>query len=325
MSPKRKVVLLYKNNTSIPDEIIQSMKRKLPKGFELLVCDMTISVEKRRIWLKEAEYVIAYSVPFEDFDVIDSIKLFQLLSAGADLLNLQMFQERNIPVANNGSVNSSTVAEHTVLLMLSLLRKLPLHHNSIQDGTWIGHQHAMQLRELYDKQVGIIGFGHIGQTVARIVSGFQGKVCYYDPFKVTAEIEKDLNAQWVEMKDLLKMSDIITVHMPLLRSTRNLLSYDEFELMKPSALLINTARGPIINEAALLDALNQNLIAGAGLDTFNTEPLTNDNPFIGRDNVILTPHIAGTSVDNWERRIDFCFANICRSYRGEPLKAVINQ
>ena len=325
MAPIKKIVLLYKNSSSIPDEIIQSMRDKIPEGFELSVCDISTPAEKRRTWLKEAEYVINYSVPFEDFDVIGSVKLFQLLSAGADLLNLQMFQELNIPVANNGSVNSSTVAEHAVLLMLSLLKKLPLHHNSMQEGDWIGHQHALQLRELRDKQVGIIGFGNIGQTVARIVSGFKGKVCYYDPFRASADVEKELNAQWVELQDLLKMSDIITIHMPLLKETRDLINYDEFKVMKPSALLINTARGPIINETALLDALDKNLIAGAGLDTFNTEPLTKENPFIGRDNVILTPHIAGTSIDNWERRIDFCFTNILRAEHGEALKAVISK
>ncbi len=325
MTRNKKIVLLYKNSASIPNQIIQNMQEKTPHGFELAICDMDTPAAKRRAWLKEAQYIVAYSVPFEDFDVIDSVKFVQLLSAGADMIDLAIFNDMNIPVANNGSVNAWTVAEHAMLLMLSLLKKLPTHHNSMQDGIWLGHQHALELRELRDKQVGIIGFGHIGQTVARMVGGFDAKVAYYDPFKAKPEVEKRLNAQWMELDELLKTSDIMTIHMPLLEQTRNLLSDNEFKLMKPSALLINTARGAIINQTALINALDQNLIAGAGLDTFETEPLTGDNPFIGRSNVILTPHIAGTSIDNWTRRINFCFDNILRVQNGEAPNALLNK
>ncbi|MFZ6042820.1 2-hydroxyacid dehydrogenase [Vibrio natriegens] len=325
MPTTKNIVLLYKNSTSIPDQVIEMLKARVPCGFALQVCDALTSDQERRSLLQKAEYVIVYSVPLNDFDVMGSVKLVQLLSAGSDLLDLEQFQRLGIPIANNGSVNAWTVAEHAVLLMLSVLRKLPTHHNSMQEGVWLGHKHALSIRELRNKQVGIIGFGNIGQSVARIVSGFQGKVRYYSNVRVSSDVENELDAQWMPLPELLKTSDIITIHTPLVDSTREMLSHDEFGLMKSNAILINTARGAIINETALLNALDNKVIAGAGLDTFVTEPRAEENPFTGRDNVVLTPHIAGTSIDNWDRRIDYCFSNIQSSLHGKPLKSVINR
>lgn len=324
MPSTQSIVLLYKNSSSIPDLVIEQIKSSVPAGFALHLCDDTTSDEERRSKLASAEFVIIYSVPFNDFDVLHNVKLVQLLSAGSDLLDLGRFRQLDIPVANNGSVNSWTVAEHAVLLMLSLLRKLPAHHNSMQNGDWLGHKHALSLGELRDKQVGIIGFGHIGQAVAHIVAGFKGKVAYYSRSRIVPETEQSLNATWMPLDQLLTTSDIITLHTPLVTETRQMLSFEQFSLMKRNALLINTARGAIVHEPALIDALDQGLIAGAALDTFAVEPLPADNPFINRDNVILTPHMAGTSIDNWQRRIDYCFANILRSVHGEALHSVIN-
>ncbi|MCE7644413.1 NAD(P)-dependent oxidoreductase [Vibrio fluvialis] len=325
MSPAKTIALLYKNSSSIPPQIIEAMKQRTPTGFTLEICDAQTSDDRRQAILKDAEFVMVYSVPLDDYDVLGAVKLVQLLSAGSDLLDVGKFRQLDIPVANNGSVNSWTVAEHTVLLMLGLLRKLPLHHNSMQHGIWLGHQHALSMRELRGKQVGIIGFGHIGQSVAQIVAGFQGNVCYYSRSQAPLDVEQQHNARWMPLNELLQTSDIITIHTPLLESTKSLLSYDEFQQMKPSSLLINTARGAIVDEAALVHALDNHLIAGAALDTFITEPLAKDNPFIGRENVIVTPHVVGTSIDNWERRIQFCFSNILRSLHGEPLHSVINR
>ncbi|WGY46856.1 NAD(P)-dependent oxidoreductase [Vibrio sp. ABG19] len=324
MPSPQSIVLIYKNSSSIPELVIEQIKSSVPTGFALHLCDQTTSDEERRSKLANTQFVMIYSVPFNDFDVLHNVKLVQLLSAGSDLLDLDRFTQLDIPVANNGSVNSWTVAEHAVLLMLSLLRKLPAHHNAMQNGDWLGHQHALSLGELRDKQVGIIGFGHIGQAVAHIVAGFKGKVNYYSRSRIATETEQSLNATWMPLDQLLTASDIITLHTPLVAETRKMLSFEQFSLMKRNALLINTARGAIIHEPALIEALDQGLIAGAALDTFAVEPLPAANPFTNRDNVILTPHMAGTSIDNWQRRIDYCFANILRSVHGEALHSVIN-
>ncbi|MBF9002112.1 NAD(P)-dependent oxidoreductase [Vibrio nitrifigilis] len=325
MKTAKKIVLMYKGSNSIPEQIINRIRDKTPAGFSLLISDNHTSELERRTMIEGAEYIINYSVPFDDFDKATSLRFVQLLSAGADLLDLERFKQMDIPVANNGSVNAPTVAEHTILLMLSLLKKLPEHHNSMKNKEWLGHQHALNLGELCGKTVGIIGFGHIGQRVARAIKAFNGQVVYTDRHHASEKVEQEFDAKWLPLNELLQTSDIITFHIPLFESTRNMIDKAQFSLMKPTALLINTARGPIINRAALLEALNNHTIAGAGLDAFHNEPLPADDELRNKDNVILTPHIAGTSIDNWERRIDFAFANILDVENGYRPHSIINR
>lgn len=324
MLTSKKIVLMYKGNKSIPDLIIERIKEGTPEGFSLYVCTNDTPVDERRAMIDGAKYLVNYSVPFEDFDKARSLRFVQLLSAGADLLDLDHFKQLNIPVANNGSVNAPTVAEHTILMMLSLLKKLPTHHNSMVNGEWLGHKYALELGELCSKRVGIIGFGNIGQRVARIVKAFGGEVVYTDRGPVDKSIEEEFNTQWLPLDELLKTSDIITLHMPLFESTRNMIDAEQFAMMKPTALLINTARGPIVNQDALINALKNHTIGGAGLDAYHTEPLPADDELRALDNVILTPHMAGTSIDNWQRRIDFAFDNIESVEKGIRPNAIIN-
>lgn len=323
MHGEKTILLLYRNKKSIPDEIIQTAKDKVPTGFRLVVCDETEADETRRELIRQASYIIAYTVKFNDFDIADSVKIFQLLSAGFDTLDIDQFKNQGIPVCNNGGVNATTVAEHVVLLILSLFKRLPVHHQKLQQGVWLGHQHALQLRELKNKKVGILGFGHIGQEVARKLSGFDVELTYFDPCPVAADIEKRYQIKRIEFIDLIKNSDIITVHLPLFEKTKGLIGKTEFDLMKASAIIINTARGPIVDEAALVEALDSGKLAGAGLDVYTREPLEADSPLIGRENVVVTPHIAGTTIDNWFRRLDFSYENILRVEAGkEPLARV---
>ena len=325
MVTNKKIVLMYKGSKSIPDLIVDRIKDRTPAGFELHVCTNDTPVDERRAMIDGAEYLVNYSVPFEDFDKAGSLRFVQLLSAGADLLDLNRFKQLDIPVANNGSVNAPTVAEHTILMMLSLLKKLPTHHNSMVNGEWLGHKYALELGELCSKRVGIIGFGNIGQRVARIVKAFGGDVVYTDRGPVDERIETELNTKWLPLDELLVSSDIITLHIPLFEATRNMIGEKQFALMKPTALLINTARGPIVNQEALTNALKNRTIGGAGLDAFHTEPLPSDDELRSLDNVILTPHVAGTSIDNWQRRIHFAFNNIQNVDKGMPTNAIINQ
>lgn len=325
MTDQKNILILYRNSSSIPDQIIQKAIQNTPEGFKTVVCDETKTTSERKAMVHHADYIIAYSVKFDDFDVAKSVKLFQLFSAGFDLLDLQKFKAMNIPVANNGSVNSSTVAEHTILLILSVLKKLPFHHQSLQKGEWLGHRLALKLSEIRGKQIGIIGFGHIGQQVARNLTGFRAKLVYFDPNAAPTETEKSLNVKRMDLKALIASSDIITIHLPLFKDTQGLIGQTEFSSMKETAILINTSRGAIVDEGALIDALNAEGIGGAGLDVFSTEPIEKNNALLRRENVVLTPHIAGTTVDNWERRIEFCFGNILRVSKCEaPLARIDN-
>jgi phosphoglycerate dehydrogenase-like enzyme len=257
-----------------------------------------------------------YTVGFEDVDIAKKAKLMQILSAGYDRLNVPELAEAGIPLATNGGANAPTVAEHTLLLILSLYRKLPLHHAALKSGKWLGHQEVLGLNELRGKQVGIVGFGKIGQEVARMVNGFLANVVYYDVFKASDEVEQNLNAKRLELDALLRTSDIVTLHTPLTESSRGLINSKSLQSMKRNAILINTARGAAVVEKDLIDALDKGIIAGAGLDVFEKEPL-GDSPLLSFENVVLTPHTAGSTVDTWWRRLDFAFENIQRVSRGE--------
>lgn len=322
MAEPQKIVLLYKKS-SIPDLILKQAQAQTPKGFTLGLCEAATPEAERKKQLGTADYLIAYGVGFEDFEAAKSVKLFQVLSAGFDRLDLGKFKAMGIPVANNGGANAPTVAEHAVLLMLSVFKKLPLHHGAMQDGKWLGHSEALRMRELRDKQVGIVGFGHIGRETARNVRGFLATVAYYDPMGAPAEVERNLAATRMELDELVRTSDVISVHTPLNKATRGLFGATQFAAMKPTAIFINTSRGPVVDEPALIAALDSGKIAGAGLDVFAEEPLAADSPLLHRDNVVVTPHIAGTTIDTWARRLGFGFSNVLRVSKGErPLAEV---
>ena len=315
MENTEKIVFLY-DEKSIPDQIIEAAKAQTPLGFELVLCESKMVEKERRVQVAQADYFMLYTVGFEDIDIAKKAKLMQILSAGYDRLNVPELAKAGIPLATNGGANAPTVAEHTLLLILSLYRKLPLHHATLKSGKWLGHQEVLGLNELRGKQVGIVGFGKIGQEVARMVNGFLANVVYYDVFKAPNEVEQNLNARRLELDALLRTSDIVTIHTPLTESSRGLINSKSLQSMKRNAILINTARGAAVVEKDLIDALEKGIIAGAGLDVFEKEPL-GDSPLLSFENVVLTPHTAGSTIDTWWRRLDFAFENIQRVSRGE--------
>ena len=315
MENTEKIVFLY-DEKSIPDQIIEAAKAQTPSGFELVLCESKMVEEERRVQVAQADYFMLYTVGFEDIDIAKKAKLMQILSAGYDRLNVPELAEAGIPLATNGGANAPTVAEHTLLLILSLYRKLTLHHATLKSGKWLGHQEVLWLNELRGKQVGIVGFGKIGQEVARMVNGFLANVVYYDVFKAPDEVEQSFNARRLELDALLRTSDIVTLHTPLTESSRGLINSKSLQSMKQNAILINTARGAAVVEKDLIDALEKGIIAGAGLDVFEKEPL-GDSPLLSFENVVLTPHTAGSTIDTWWRRLDFAFENIQRVSRGE--------
>ena len=155
--------------------------------------------EERRSHVAAADYFMLYTVGFSDVEVAKKAKLMQILSAGYDKLNVPSLKAAGIPLATNGGANAPTVAEHTLLLILSLYRKLPLHHIALKSGKWLGHQEVLGLNELRGKQVGIVGFGKIGQEVARMANGFLANVVYFDVHKASDEVEKELDAKRVDL------------------------------------------------------------------------------------------------------------------------------
>ena len=254
------------------------------------------------------------------------LKLVQTTSAGYDAIDVASLNEMGIQVANNYGGNAPAVAEHTIGLMVSIVRKLVLQFESTRSGDWygtIGRDEWTRPYEIAGKTVGIVGMGHIGRQVARRLQGWDCSIVYYDPIEPPAELVEQLALTALSMDELLRESDIVTLHTMLNAQTRGMIGTRELRMMKPTAVVINTCRGGVVDEAALIRALRDGEIAGAALDVFEQEPTPRDNPLLTMGNVVVTPHMAGVSVEAFPRNAGFGLQNIARVIRGEePLSVV---
>lgn len=324
MTATKRIVFLH-SKRSVPQEIIDLAYKKVPPGFDLELLDYAMDSPEKIKRFAEADFILGYPGDMTEPEIRAATKcrLLQLISAGYDRVLLPVWRAMKVPVANNGGANAIPVAEHAVLLMLAVCKWLPHHHMALRGGEWLGHAKVLQMFELRKKTVGIVGFGHIGREVARCLLGFQTTTLYYDVARAAPEVEQELRARQVPLDELLRQSDLVTLHTPLLPQTRGLIGAPQLALMKPTAILVNTSRGPIVDEVALYEALKAKRIMGAGLDVFAQEPVDPKNPLLQLDNVVITPHNAGATYDTWFRRLDFAFSNIARVARGEAPTYVI--
>jgi len=294
-----------------------------PAGFELVLAYNSSEFEPA---LGDAEYMVCYpNVRMDDafYRAAPRLKLVQLLSAGYDAVDLEAARRAKVPVTNNGGANAVSVAEHTLMLMLAVSRKLVWQHANVAGGRWRGNGPAPRMYELFDKTLGIVGLGTIGKKVARLAQAFGMRVQYYDIARLSEDAEDALGVRFRLLRELLASSDVVSLHVPLNASTRHLIGAGELGLMKPAAMLINTSRGPVVDEKALTSVLAGGKILGAGLDVFDREPPPADNPLFALDNVVLTAHFAGPTWDNHVARFRNAFDNVQRVHRGErPLWVV---
>ena len=276
--------------------------------------------------VSDAQYMLCYPhVKMSDdfYRSAPHLRLVQLLSAGYDSVDLEAARRAKVPVSNNGGANAIAVAEHALLLMLAVSRKVIWQHGSVSAGRWRGNGPVPRMYELYHKTLGIVGLGTIGKKVARLARAFGMRVAYYDIARLSEDAEDALGVRFHLLRELLRASDVVSLHVPLNSSTRHMIGQGELALMKPSAILINTCRGPVIDEAALHRTLNAGKLFGAGLDVFDREPPPADNPLFKLDNVVLTAHFAGPTWDNHVARLRNAFDNVERVHRGEaPLWVV---
>jgi phosphoglycerate dehydrogenase-like enzyme len=260
----------------------------------------------------------------EFFRAAPRLKLVQLTSAGYDRVDLEAARKARVPVANNGGANSVAVAEHAVMLMLAVLKKLVYHHTNVVAGTWRASDFAsVRTYEVEGKRLGIVGLGNIGKKVARRVRGFDMDVRYYDILRLSADQEDALGVRFALFNELLRTSDVVTLHVPLNDATRAMMSAAQFALMKRTAILVNTCRGPVVDEDALHQALTSGTIAGAGLDVMVEEPPKKNHPLFSLPNVTLTPHSAGPTWDNWTKAYRNGFDNIQRVEAGRAPSWVV--
>jgi len=226
-------------------------------------------------------------------DMAPRLKAIAKMGVGLDTVDIKAASDHNAIVFNTPGANNQAVADHTFGLILSLARKIVFCDQSLRDNRW-EHTKIMGI-EIWQKTLGLIGLGAIGRCVARRAKGFQMKVVAHDPFW-PKEFADEHGIEKMQIHDLLKVSDIVSLHLPLTKENRGMINEKTLKSMKPTALLINAARGEIVKEKALYNALKDNVIAGAGLDVFENEPPTN-SPLLKLDNVVMTPHIAAFTHD----------------------------
>jgi phosphoglycerate dehydrogenase-like enzyme len=273
--------------------------------------------------IAEADFLISPGITAEQLAHARKVRLIQMLGVGYDRIDVDAAHARGIPVAISPAGTSSGVAEHAVLMMLALYKRLMDAHNALKDGRWIRADMRSTCLMIEGKRVGIVGLGRIGREVAKRMRAFGVDLVYYDARRLAVEEERALEATYLELDDLLRTSDIVTLHVFLAPGTRNLIGRREIGLMKHGSVLVNTCRGGVVDEAALYDALKSRHLFGAGIDVFAKEPVANDNPLLTLDNVLVTPHMAAHNRDTLALKARACYSNFQRVLRGdEPLNVV---
>lgn len=249
--------------------------------------------------LNEADvaFVMAEPMPGSLLGEAKRLSFIQKLGSGVDRIDLDWCKANGVGVARLFAGNAVPVAEHTVMLMLAVCRRLPQLDRNTRAGKWQKEESRGINRHLFGKTVGIVGMGAVGRAVARILGGFGVGIVYYDPVPVPPEVESELGLSLTDLATLLATADVVTLHLPLAGETRHLMNADRIAAMKPGAILINCARGELVDGAALADALKSGHLFGAGLDAFAAEPPVGD-PLLDLENTVITPHCAGATLDN---------------------------
>jgi len=282
----------------IHEKAIQLLKEN---GFEVTIAEEPNEDELARI-IKGFDGLIVRSKPLVTRKVIESayrLKVIARAGVGLDNIDVEAAEERGIALINAPESSTQSVAELAIGLMLAVARKIAFSDRRMREGYW-AKKEAMGV-ELSGKTLGVIGAGRIGSAVARIAKyGFNMHILYYDVV-YRDDLNKELGAECVSIEELLKRSDIVSIHVPLLPKTRHMINEEKLRLMKKTAILINTSRGAVVDTAALVKALSEGWIAGAGLDVFEEEPLPKDHPLTKLDNVVLTPHIGASAKEAQEK------------------------
>jgi D-3-phosphoglycerate dehydrogenase len=249
--------------------------------------------------------------------VIDAggkLKVISKYGVGVDTIDVEYATKRGILVCYTPGVNSDAVAEHTFGLILATLRKIPQSMASLRQGGW--REEKFLGDELTGATVGIIGFGNIGFRLAKKLAGFEIRLLVYDPYVPNEKIEK-ARGEKVDLPALLRQSEIVSLNLALTSETFHLIGENELRQMKSTSYLINTARGPLVDEKALYRALQEGWITGAGLDVFEEEPAKMDNPLFSLDNVVVTPHLGGSTYKARKRLVIMAVENLLRVLKGD--------
>ena len=304
----KKILITNKYDIS-PLEIV---KRHIPDGFELLLLD---SNDRTELISKaaDADFFLVSGRNRIDSDVIENapkLRMIQRTGVGTEMIDLNVLTEKGIPLYVNRGINSQSVAEHTILLMLASLRQLTRIDTEVRSGVWKKQANGVLTHELKGKTIGLIGLGAIGLKVSEIAKAFGACVTYYDICRLDANREADLGLKYLGFDELISTADIISLHCPLTQSNHDMLSSREFDMMKDTCIVVNTARGKLINEHDLFQALKTGSIAAAALDVYYDEPVNGDCELLSLSNIITTPHIGGITEESFSSMISSAMKNI---------------
>lgn len=311
-----KTILLTNHYPKEPLDIVMS---ELPEGFELQMLDENTQ-ECIESAVGCADYILAsgrVKITKSVLDKAKKIKMIQRTGVGLDSLDLEELKKRNIPLYVNQGINAESVAEHTLLLMLACMRKLPIVYGNTKNGIWKKQQQGVQTFEIAGKNVGLIGMGNIARSVVRLLKGFNVNIFYYTPFRLSEDREKELGITYCSYEQLLPKVDILSLHCPLTEQNKHIVDENFIALMKDGAILVNTARGGLVDTVAVINALRTGKLAFAGLDVHEEEPLAAENLITKLDNVILTPHIGGITNESFRRMMHDAMRNIKKFDNGE--------
>lgn len=280
-------------------------------------------VDKIVEYVGDAEAVLCNKTPFtaEVLEACPNLKYIGLCATGYNNIDVAAATRLGITVCNAPAYSNAAVAQQVFSFILRYTNRTSAYNRFVHNGGWIRSEtfsaFEYPITELAGKTLGIIGYGRIGRQVAKIAHAFDMNVIVN-----TRTAKQDSSVKFVGLKELLAKSDIITLHCPLTDETNGLIGLDALKLCKPTAILINTSRGAVINEADLAYALNNDIIAGAGLDVLCEEPMSADNPLLNAKNCIITPHIAWAPIDTRKRLITIVADNLSAFINGKPINTV---
>jgi phosphoglycerate dehydrogenase-like enzyme len=264
-------------------------------------------------------------------DRANRLKLIQMPMAGYDSADIEAAARRGIPVATSAGANATTVSEYVMFVAMMFYRRIVEGDEAVKTGKYAETRAGLNSRmyEMRGKTMGIVGLGRIGRNVAKRARAFDMRVLYYDIVRPTPDEEKQMGVQFAPFEEILSSSDIVTIHVPLTSETRGMIGADQLRMLKPTAVFVNAARGPIVDELALIDAVEKGQFIGAAVDVYSVEPLPADHPYhsmseAGKNRIMLTPHIAGGSKESHLRMSQMALDNLARVARGEKPIDVVN-
>jgi len=284
----------------------------------------------KRVIIEKARNVDALATLLSDkmdaevFDAAPKLKIVCQLAVGFDNIVVPEATKRGIYVTNTPEVLTDTTADFAWALLMAVARRVAEADKYVRTGQWkVGwHPYMMTGRDVFGATIGIVGAGRIGYAMAKRAKGFDMKVLFYDVIP-RPEIEK-LGAKKADLDTLLKESDFVTIHVPLMKETHHLMNEQRFRMMKKTAYLVNNARGPVVDEKALFKALKEGWIAGAGLDVFEQEPTPLDNPLLKLGNVVVAPHISSASLETRSRMAEMVAENMVAFFQGKQPPNLVN-